>query len=94
MSHLFWRDQEHLKRIRHLVPKPRGIARIDGRRVLNGVMHVIGDGLRWRDAPSEYGPRKTLYNRFAKWSRMGVFARILTGLVAKGEARIPRRSAP
>ena len=85
MSHLFWLDQEHLKRIQHLFPKPRGVARIDDRKVLSGIIHVIRNGLRWRDVPSEYGPHKTLYNRFARWSRMGVFADILTSLASAGD---------
>ncbi len=86
MSHLFWLDQEHLKRIQHLFPKPRGVARADDRKVISGIIHVIRNGLRWRDAPPDYGPHKTLYNRFARWSRMGVFARILTELAAEGGA--------
>ena len=77
MSHLFWLDQERLNRIKHMFPKPRGVARADDRKVLSGIIHVIRNGLRWRDAPSDYGPHKTLYNRWARWSQMGVFARIL-----------------
>ena len=46
MSHLFWLDQEHLKRIQHLFPKPRGVERVDDRRVLSGIIHVIRNGLR------------------------------------------------
>lgn len=80
MSHLFWLDQEHLNRIKHMLPKPRGVARSDGRMVLSGIIHVIRNGLRWRDAPAEYGPHKTLYNRFVRWSRQGVFARIFREL--------------
>ena len=75
MSHLFWLDEEH-KRIRHMFPKPRGVKRADDRRVLSGITHVIRNGLRWQDAPSDYGPHKTLYNRFVRWPRIGVFARI------------------
>ncbi len=41
MSHLFWFDQEHLNRIRHLFPKPQGVARIDNQKVLSGIIHVI-----------------------------------------------------
>lgn len=41
-------------------------------------------GLRWRDAPREYGPPKTIYNRFIRWSRMGVFNKIFAGLAAQG----------
>jgi len=85
MSHLFWLKHEHLKRIQHLFPKSRGVARVDDRRVLSGIIHVIRNGLRWRDAPSDYGPHKTLYNRWARWSQMGVFIRILTELAAKGD---------
>jgi len=86
MSHLYWLREAHLKRIQHLFPKPRGVARVDDRRVLSGIIHVIRNGLRWRDAPSDYGPHKTLYNRWARWSQMGVFARILTELAARSDA--------
>ncbi|WP_376744337.1 transposase [Marimonas arenosa] len=51
MSHLFWLDQEHINRLKHLFPKPRGVARSDDRKVLSGIIHVIRNGLRWRDAP-------------------------------------------
>jgi transposase len=60
-----------------------GVARIDDRRVISGIVYVIRNGLPWKDAPREYGPHKTLYNRFVRWSRMGVFHRIFEEL-AKG----------
>ena len=56
---------------------------MDDRRVLSGIIHVIRNGLRWRDAPSDYGPHKTLYNRCARWSHMGIFARILAELISE-----------
>ena len=52
---------------------------------IDSIIHVIRNGLRWRDAPSDYGPHKTLYNRWARWSHMGVFTRILTELAAQGD---------
>ena len=54
--------------------------RVDDRRVISGIIFVIRNGLRWRDAPAAYGPPKTLYNRFVRWSRLGVFDRIFAGL--------------
>lgn len=60
-------------------------ARVDDRRVLSGIIHVIRKGLRWRDAPSDYGPHKTLYNRWARWFHIGIFAHILTELAAQGD---------
>ena len=63
----------------------RGVPRADDRRVVSGIIHVIRNGLRWRDAPADYGPHKTLYNRFVRWSRMGIFHRILACLAAEGE---------
>jgi putative transposase len=51
---------------------------------LAGIIFVIRNGLRWRDAPAEYGPPKTIYNRFIRWSRMGVFNKIFEALAAKG----------
>ena len=56
--------------------------RVDDRHVLSGIIDINRNGLRWRDTPREYGPPKTLYNRWKRWSRMGVFARIMTGLAA------------
>ncbi|WP_170586705.1 hypothetical protein [Ruegeria sp. HKCCA5426] len=57
MSHLFWPDQELLNRIKHMFLKPRGVARGDDRKLLSGVIHVIRNGLRWWDAPSDYESR-------------------------------------
>ena len=57
---------------------------VDDRKVVSGIIHVIRNGLRWRDAPEIYGPHKTLYNRFIRWSRMGIFDKIFTALVAQG----------
>ena len=58
-------------------------------RVVSGILHVVRNGLRWRDAPAEYGPHKTLYNRFIRWSRLGVFNRIFGGFA--GRAGEPER---
>jgi putative transposase len=60
-----------------------GVPRVDDRRIISGIIFVIRNGLRWRGAPSEYGPPRTIYNRFIRWSRMGVFNKIFAGLAAK-----------
>ena len=46
------------------------------RRIVSAIVFVIKNGLRWRDAPPGYGPHKTIYNRFVRWSRLGVFNKI------------------
>jgi len=48
--------------------------------VVTGIVYVIKHGLQWKDAPRGYGPHKTLYNRFIRWSRMGAFNKVLEGL--------------
>jgi len=68
MSHLFCLDQEHPIRIMHLFPGPVGTPRIEGREILSGIIRVIHNDLRWRDAPSEFGPHETLCKRFVRWS--------------------------
>jgi transposase len=84
MSHLFWLSESQFEKIKPLLPdKVRGVARVDDRRVLSGIIHVIKRGLHWSDCPKEYGPAKTLYNRYARWSEKGVFARIFATLVAE-----------
>lgn len=50
---------------------------------LSGIIFVNRNGLRWRDAPKEYGPHKTLYNRWKRWGEMGVFGRMMEGLAAE-----------
>ena len=65
-------------------PKSRGKPRVDDQRVLSGIIYVKKNGLQWKDAPSVYGPSKTLYNRFVRWSRMGVFARIFVEFAQPG----------
>jgi transposase len=89
MSDLFWLSDEQIRRISPYFPTSRGIARVDDRRVLSGIVHVIRNGLRWRDAPAIYGPYKTLYNRFVRWTRQGVFSQIFAALA--GEAGEPDR---
>ena len=51
--------------------------------MLSGLIFVNRNGLRWCDAPKEYGPAKTLYDRWKRWSDNGVFARIMMGLAAE-----------
>ncbi|MEO0762869.1 MAG: IS5 family transposase [Pseudomonadota bacterium] len=85
MSELFWLSEAQVDRMRPYFPKARGVARVDDRRVLSGIIYVQKHGLMWKDAPAAYGRPKTLYNRWKRWSRLGVFARIMTEL--SGEAR-------
>jgi len=86
-DHHFWLSDAQFARLQPLLPhKPRGVPRVDDRRVISGIVHVIRNGLMWRDAPATYGPHKTLYNRFVRWSRAGVFDRIFAALAAGSEA--------
>jgi transposase len=84
MTDLMFLSDAQMRRIEPYFPLSHGVPRVDDRRVLSGIIFVLRNGLRWRDAPKEYGPHKTIYNRFIRWSRLGVFNRILTELTAKG----------
>jgi len=57
---------------------------VDDRRVLSGIIHVLKVGCRWQDCPKVYGPHTTIYNRFHRWSRRGLWQRLLQALVAVG----------
>jgi transposase len=83
MSDLFWLSVAQMRRIEPYFPLSHGIARVDDRKVISGIIFVR-NGLRWRNAPKDYGPHKTIYNRFIRWSRLGVFNRIFAALAAKG----------
>ncbi|WP_144038974.1 IS5 family transposase [Gemmobacter megaterium] len=84
MSNLFWLTDAQMDRLRPFFPRPHGKPRVDDRRVLSGIIFINRNGLRWCDAPREYGPPKTLYNRWKRWSDKGVFARMMEGLAAEG----------
>ena len=81
MSDLFWLTDDQMARLKPFFPLSHGVPRVDDRRVLSGIIFVNRNGLRWRDAPSNYGPHKTLYNRWYRWCQKGIFARILLELV-------------
>ena len=70
MIDLFWLSEAQVRRIEPFFPLSHGVPRVDDRRVISGIIFVIRNGLRWRDATEAYGPSKTLYNRFVRWSRL------------------------
>ena len=82
-------SRAQMRRLEPLFPRARGLPRVDDRRVISGIVYVIRNGLQWKDAPPGYGPHKTLYNRFVRWSRLGVFTRIFAALAA--QAGVPGR---
>jgi putative transposase len=84
MSNLIWLSDAQMHRIEPHFPLSHGVPRVDDRRIVSGIIFVIRNGLRWRDVPAEYGPPKTIYNRFIRWSRLGVFNKIFAALAAKG----------
>ena len=80
-------SEARLARLQPLPPnKRRGVPRVEGRRVISGVIHVIRGGLMRRDAPAAHGPHETSCVRFARWSRAGVFDRIFAALAAGSAA--------
>ena len=85
MGEQFWLTEAQLARMMPFFPKSRGRKRVDDRRVLSGIIYIQRNGLMWKDAPEIYGPHKTLYNRWTRWSRMGVFARIMLELSAAAQ---------
>jgi putative transposase len=84
VSELWLLSEAQMRRIEPYFPLSHGIPRVDDQRIVSGIIFVIRNGLRWRDAPAGYGPHKTIYNRFIRWSRLGVFNRIFAELAAKG----------
>ncbi|MFB9979905.1 IS5 family transposase [Mesorhizobium kowhaii] len=84
MSDLIWLSAAQMRRIEPYFPLSHGVPRVDDRRIVSGMIFVIRNGLRWRDAPAAYGPHKTIYNRFIRWSRLGVFNKIFAAMAAKG----------
>jgi transposase len=81
----FWLSDRQFERLLPLLPRDtRGVPRVDDRRVISGIVHVLQSGCRWRDAPKSYGPYKTLYNRFVRWAAKGVWERLFEQLATAG----------
>src|SRR5215208_6909457 len=68
--------------------KPRGVPRVNDRRVLNGIFWVLRSGAPWRDLPDNFGPYTTCYNRFDRWRRAGVWGAIMNALAATHDAAV------
>jgi transposase len=82
----FWLTDAQFAKIEpHLPTDTRGKERVDDRRVISGIIHVLKSGGRWADAPREvYGPKKTLYNRFRRWAAKGVWTHLFETLAKAG----------
>jgi transposase len=75
--------------IKPMLPnKPRGIPRVDDRRILNGIFWVLRSRAPWRDLPCNYGPPTTCYNRFVRWRRAGVWDRLMDAMAAAHDAAV------
>ena len=81
----FWLTKAQFSKIApHLPTDTRGKERVDDRRVISGIIQVLKSGGRWVDAPPDYGPRKTLYNRFVRWAEKGVWVGVFEALAQAG----------
>ncbi|MDI2077357.1 MULTISPECIES: IS5 family transposase [Bradyrhizobium] len=75
--------------IKPMLPnKPRGVPRVNDRRVLNGIFWVLRSGAPWRDLPESFGPYTTCYNRFVRWRRAGVWAKLMSALAGAHDAAV------
>ncbi len=83
MSDLFWLTDERMAKLSPFFPRSHGKPRVGDKRALSGIIFINRNGLRRRDAPKEYGPHKTLYSRWKRWSEKGIFARMMVGMVAE-----------
>src|ERR1700733_13661728 len=84
---LFWLSDEQWARIEpHLLKDVRGVERADDRRVISGIVHVLRCGCRWCDCPEAYGPPTTIYNRFVRWARRGIWENLFRELAGNGQS--------
>ena len=84
---LFWLSDEQWARIEPHLPKDvRGVQRADDRRVISGIVHVLRCGCRWCDCPEAYGPPTTIYNRFVRWARRGIWENLFRELAGNGRS--------
>lgn len=86
MADLFWLSDAQWAAIEPHIPKVYpGKRRVDDRRVISGILHRLREGCRWRALPDAYGPYTTVFNRYNRWSRRGLWQAIFAALVESGE---------
>jgi transposase len=87
MAKEFWLSDGAWAVIEPLLPRKQpGARRVDDRRVISGIVHVLKSGCCWQDCPAVCGPPTTIYNRFNRWSRRGLWRWIFEELVARAES--------
>ena len=87
MSDFFWlSDSQFARLVPHLPTDTRGKPRVDDLRVISGIVHVLKSGCRWCDCPPEYGPPTTIYNRFVRWARRGIWENLFRQLAGNGRS--------
>jgi transposase len=85
MADLYLLTEAQMERLAPLLPADtRGVERVDDRRVISGIIHVLRSGCPWADAPDGYGPHKTLHNRFVRWAAKGVWEHVFHALAEAG----------
>ncbi|GLK86722.1 transposase [Ancylobacter defluvii] len=89
MSRLFWLNDDQWSKIEPLLPHYGSPPRADDRRILSGIVHVLRCGCRWRDCSIDYSPYTTVYNRFNRCFRNGIWQRLYAALT--GDCRTPRQ---
>ena len=101
MAGTYWLSDRAWSAIEPLLPRNQpGARRVDDKWVISGIVHVLKSGCRWKDCPAAYGPPTTVYNRFNRWSRRGLWGRWccprLTGHLGglMGASELARRAHP
>jgi transposase len=83
MANEFWLSDRAWLVVAPLLPQNQpGARRVDDRRVISGILHVLRSGCRWQDCPSVYGPPTTIYNRWNRWSGRGIWMRLFEALAS------------
>lgn len=89
MAHEYWLSDDAWAAIEPLIPlHRRGVKPSNNREIISGILHVLKYGCRWRDCPPVYGPRTTIYNRFNRWSKDGIWQAMFDRLVCLDETQI------
>ena len=87
MANEFWLSDRQWAALEPLIPmNRRGVKPRRNREIISGIMHILKVGCRWRDCPEVYGPHTTIYNRFVRWAKRGVWERLFDKLASRGHS--------
>jgi transposase len=83
--------EEQWQRMKDLLPSDQsrgGFRPLSNRDIVNAILWILRSGAPWRDLPDRYPKWKSVHTRFLRWSKAGIWNRVLDALAAYADDEV------